>query len=325
MTKLSSFVLNAIDGLNQEEKKKALLQNFLFLSRKLESIFGMNNPWLLIIDNQILIDLEYNQFKKDNRERYIRLIAIFMIFNFLLDYSEKRIKIVLTPCVFYEFNKRKVPENPNNFNSSLGSCLFLLKTLGAKELLSFGLDDYKVTRSTLKNIAHDEKEIIKLVQKLKRKEMNFELYQKLSWDKESDKKGKIEMFTPPFIIASQIVASQKIKLRYFDRNIVNHIIACHLENKVYSDSVQTKIQKTQIKNSRNDSMNKTVSLSKIENEKLKGLADIEMIQYCNILSQFSHALDHTLYPLTFDKALAHLLEEKTRIRVRTGASQLCDE
>lgn len=199
MTKLSSFVLNAIDGLNQEEKK-ALLQNFLFLSRKLESIFGMNNPWLLIIDNQILIDLEYNQFKKDNRERYIRLIAIFMIFNFLLDYSEKRIKIVLTPCVFYEFNKRKVPENPNNFNSSLGSCLFLLKTLGAKELLSFGLDDYKVTRSTLKNIAHDEKEIIKLVQKLKRKEMNFELYQKLSWDKESDKKGKIEMFTPPFII-----------------------------------------------------------------------------------------------------------------------------
>lgn len=143
--------------------------------------------------------------------------------------------------------------------------------------------------------------------------MDFELYQKLSWDTKNGKNSKIELFNPPFIIAFQLVAQQRINLKYFDRTIVNHIIACHLEEQIYSDSAETNLLKTKIKNFRDSSINKTASVSKIWKGILKGLADIEMIQYCNISSQFAAQRNHTLYSLTFDKKLAHLLQERTSI------------
>ncbi|NJK50683.1 hypothetical protein HC931_23490 [Candidatus Gracilibacteria bacterium] len=71
--------------------------------------------------------------------------------------------------------------------------------------------------------------------------------------------------------------------------------------------------KTKIKNFRDSSINKTASVSKIWKGILKGLADIEMIQYCNISSQFAARRNYTLYSLTFDKKLAHLLQERTSI------------
>ncbi|NJQ97105.1 MAG: hypothetical protein HC784_04265 [Hydrococcus sp. CSU_1_8] len=137
-----------------------------------------------------------------------------------MNYSDKRIGIVLTPCIFYEFNQRKIPDNSKSFNSSLDNCFSLLNEFGVKELFSFGLDNYKIARLNLKNICHDEKEILKLIQKLKKKKNEFlNFYQKFSGNTKNSKDSKIELFNPPFIIAFQLVAQQRINLKYFDRNI----------------------------------------------------------------------------------------------------------
>jgi hypothetical protein len=119
MTKIFNWLADIINSFSQQERY-SLLQDFFFLSHHLEFIYGMPEPWLLIIDNQILIDLQHkeqNKNSENNRKRYIRLIAVFLIFNFLINYSEKQIGVVLTPCVFFEFNRRRVPKDIKEFNS----------------------------------------------------------------------------------------------------------------------------------------------------------------------------------------------------------------
>lgn len=323
MTKIAKNITDIIQDLNQQEKI-IVIENLFFLLHNLEAIFGMTEPWLLIVDNQILNDLKYSEKNKcnlSNRNRYLRLIAVFMIFNFLVNYAIKEVGIVLTPCIFFEFNQRKIPKNIETFYSSLDDCCSLLNQFEIPILISEVLANYKTAKINFKNISHDEQRILEAVQKLKNRKMLFELYQKLNWDNESSKKSKIELFKPPLIIAYQLATRQKLKLKYFDLNIVNHIIACHLEDKVYSDSAKTKLLKTKIKSFRDLSINKMASVSKISKGNLKGLADIEMLQYCNISSQFNYDTDHTLFALTFDKKLAHLLQKKTGISISIEISR----
>ena len=110
MSKILSELNSIINELNQKEKY-TLLQNFISLSNHLEFIFGMPEPWLIIVDNQILNDLKYqdnNKYHVNNRKRYIRSLAALMIFNFLKDYTEIDMAVTITPCLVYEFNNRNV-------------------------------------------------------------------------------------------------------------------------------------------------------------------------------------------------------------------------
>ncbi|WP_404789324.1 hypothetical protein [Altericista sp. CCNU0014] len=322
MSQIPNWLFDTINSLNNEEKSD-LLQDFIFISDNLVSIYGMPEPWRLIIDNQILIDLQHkekNKNSENNRKRYIRLIAIFMIFNFLLNYSEKQIEIVLTPCIFYEFNQREIPGNLKIFNSTLEEIFSLIREFGVERICYFGLDNYRIARSTLRNISYDEKEILKLIKKLKKKEMQHELYYKFPSNEEDEDKLRIEMFRPPLFISQEIVSRYRINLRYFDRSVIRYIVACHLEDKIYSTNTQTNFLKSKMKKLRNISIGMTASISKARREQLQGLADIEMIQYCNISRQFDHDINHTLYPLTFDKKLAHLLKERTKLSVSVEIS-----
>ena len=313
MPKISSKLSNIIGELNQQEKC-ILLQDFIFLSNHLEFIFGMPEPWFLIIDNQILNDLQYKQSNKhsvNNRKRYIRSIAELMIFNFLTTYSKTNIAVTITPCLFYEFNNRNIISNKKSFYDSLDIYFSLFQEFEVKQFASFGLDNYKIALRNIKNIVHDEKQIIKVIQKLKKRRMAFDVYQKFSLGNTNSKKSKVELFKPPYLIASQIAEKQRINLKYFNRDVINRVVACHLEKEVYSDSVNTSLLKTKIKNFRHNAINKTASMTNIKKGVLKGLADIESIQYCNISTQFDYERESTLYPLTFDKEVAELIQETT--------------
>ena len=87
--------------------------------------------------------------------------------------------------------------------------------------------------------------------------------------------------------------------------------ASHLDPEIYSHNAQTNLVQQKIKGFRNKSIEKNKSVSNIKKGKLKGLADIEIIQYCNIGSQFGSNIDHTLFALTFDDKVSELLEERT--------------
>ncbi len=313
MSKILSELNSIINELNQEEKY-TLLQNFIFLSNHLEFIFGMPEPWFIIVDNQILNDLKYqdnNKYNVNNRKRYIRSVAVLMIFNFLKNYTEIDMAVTMTPCLFYEFNNKNVLADEKSFCDLLDTCFSLFKKFRVEKFASFGLDNYKIASRNIKNIIHDEKQVIKVIQKLKKRQMAFDVYQKFSLNNANSKKSKVELFKPPYLIASQIAERQRINLKYFDRDVINRVVACHLEKEVYSDSVNTSLLKTKTKNFRHDTINKTASMTKIEKGKLKGLADIELIQYCNISNQFDYKCEYTLYPLTFDEELTDLIQETT--------------
>jgi len=185
------------------------------------------------------------------------------------------------------------------------------------EILSLGLDDFKDVRQNLQDIECDEQKILAVINKLKLKKMAFEVFDKMSWRDENNKKVKCELFKPPFFIAYQVASRQKIRLKYFDRNIVNYVIASHLEPKVYSDSAPTNLVKQKLKGFRNESISKTASVSKVAKGQLKGLVDIEILQNCNIGIQFKYNVDYTFFAVTFDKKLSELLYERTRLSIRS--------
>ena len=308
-----SKILSEINELDQKDKY-TLLQDFIFLANHLEFIFGMPEPWFIILDNQILNDLKYqdkNKYNVDNRKRYIRSVAVLMLFHFLENYTEIDIAVTMTPCLFYEFNNRNIIADKQSFCDLLDACSSLFKKFKVEQLASFGLDNYKIASRNIKNIVHDEKQIIKVIQKLKKRQMAFDVYQKFSLNNENNKKSKVELFKPPYLIAFQIAKKQRINLKYFNRDVINRVVACHLEKEVYSDSVNTNLLKMKIKNFRHDTINKTASMTNIKKGELKGIADIELIQYCNISIQFDYGLEYTIYPLTFDKKLADIIQETT--------------
>ena len=161
MGTLSSWLSKIIQELHREEKL-ILLDNFFFLMSSLENIFGMQDPWFLIIDNQILNDLKYkeiNRTNEKNRKRYIRLISVFMVFEFLNNHSDKQVKIVLTPCIFHEFNQRKIPINKKNHDTSLDEIHTLIREFGIQEIHCFDIGEYKISKDIIKKVIHDEKVI----------------------------------------------------------------------------------------------------------------------------------------------------------------------
>ena len=317
--KIRQEIKQEIQNLDKEEKTY-LLDKFNFLVNNIIPTLGLPQPLQLIIDNQILNDLKYfNTNKSENRKRYIRLLSVFLVFDYLLFYVKQDIKVVLTPAVFFEFNHKKIPQTENDFKGVFNECISLLSEFELEILLFFGLEDFKVAKKYLKNIEHDEKKIRTTITKLKLKQekMSFKLFDRFKWMTENNEEAKCELFKPPFIIAYQIAAKQNITLKYFNRDLVNHFIASHLEPEIYSHNAQTNLVQQKIKGLRNKSIEKTRSVSNIKKGKLKGLADIEIIQYCNIASQFGSNIDYTLFTLTFDEKVSQLLEERTEFSVHS--------
>ena len=313
--KIRQEIKQEIQNLDKEEKTY-LLDKFNFLVNNIIPTLGFPQPLQLIIDNQILNDLKYfNTNKSENRKRYIRLLSVFLVFDYLLFYVKQDIKVVLTPAVFFEFNHKKIPQTENDFKGVFNECISLLSEFELEILSFFGLEDFKVAKKYLKNIEHDEKKIRTTITKLKQEKMSFKLFDRFKWMTENNEEAKCELFRPPFIIAYQIAAKQNIRLKYFNRDLVNHFIASHLEPEIYSHNAQTNLVQQKIKGLRNKSIEKTKSVSNIKKGKLKGLADIEIIQYCNIASQFKSNIDHTLFALTFDEKVSQLLEERTEFSV----------
>lgn len=322
--KITEEIRHEIQNLDKGEKLD-LLKSFIFLINNIEPILGLSEPLLLILDNQILNDLNYintNKSEPRNRMRYIRLISVFMLFNYLLKYAEIDAKIILTPTILFEFNQRSIPKTNDDFGILLNKCFSLVRELGA-ETLSLDLDNFKEARRIFQDIERDEQNILTVINKLKQKKMTFKLFDKMEWSDETNKKIKCQLFKPPFLIAYQLASRQRMRLKYFDRNIVNHVIASHLEPKIYSDNAQTNLVQQKVKGFRDESINKTASVSKVVKGRLKGLADIEILQFCNIESQFRYNKDYTFFAVTFDKKLSELLHERTRISVHS--EELCSQ
>lgn len=317
--KIRQEIKQEIHNLDEEEKKY-LIDKFNFLVSNIISALGFPEPIQLIIDNQILNDLKYFETNKSkNRKRYIRLLSVFMVFDCLLFYLEHNINVLLTPAVFFEFNHKKIPETEKNFKAVFNECISLLSEFGVNTLSFFSLEDFQVAKKYLKNIERDEHKIRNIITKLKLKQQksSFKLFDRFKWMTENNEKAKCELFRPPFMIAYQIAAKQNIKLKYFNRDIVNLFIASHLEPEIYSHNAQTNLVKQKIKGFRNKSIEKTKSVSNIKKGKLKGLADIEIIQYCNFSSQFSSNMNHTLFALTFDDKVSQLLNERTEFSLHS--------
>ncbi|KJH70494.1 hypothetical protein [Aliterella atlantica] len=325
LIKITEKIKHEIQSLNQTEKTY-LIKSFIFLINNIEPILGLSEPLLLIIDNQVLNDLNHintNQFDCKNRLRYVRLISVFMLFNYLVKYAGKHIKIILTPAIFLEFNQRSIPKTSDEFNIVLNKYLSLVEKFEC-ETLSLSINNFKDARQKLKTIQYDEQKILNIINKLKFKRMTFELFDKMDWRDENNKKVKCELFKPPFLLAYQVASKQKIRLKYFDRSVVNHVIASHLEPKVYSDSALTNLVQQKLKGFRSESISRTASVSKIVKGQLKGLADIEILQLCNIESQFKYNLDYTFFAVTFDKKLSELLHERTRLSIHSEALSIQD-
>lgn len=310
-------IKNEILTLNKEEKTE-LLNNFVFLVSNIESVIGLTKLLYLIVDNQILIDLSYintDNFEPEYRRRYIRRISVLMLFNYLSSYVELNIKTLLIPTIFYELNNRNILKTNNDFQSLLNKYSTLIEVLDT-ETISWGLDNFNIAKRNLQQIEQDERKILNVLNDLKQQKMTFQVFDKMEWRDENNEKVKCKMFKPPFLIANQLIFSKKLKLKYFDENIVKYIIASHLEPKIYLDSVQNNSSlKQEIKGFRHESIQKTASVTKIKKGMLKGLADIEMLQFCNIGMQFRSNTNYTLFAVTFDEKLLELLQERTRLSV----------
>lgn len=317
MMKIRQNIIDSITILREEEKM-TICRELDFLRGNLLSIFGMKEPWLLILDHQILMDLENkDEYKSsdNDRRRYLRLLAVFLVFEFLIKYTDKEISIVITPCTLFEFNRRQIFRNKQEFISTMDKYVDLINNFCSQIAIIENIKDYKNAKSVLKCIDSDEKRIIQIIRKLKTTKIDADLYIKHQFDKENRDKIKVELFKPPILIGYQIASKQKLRLNYFDKNLVYKIIASHIEEQIYRNNARDKTTKKKINSLRDISKNKMASLSKIKNNKLKGLADIEIIQYCNLSFQFSSQNSYTLFAISFDGGLVDILQSQSSLSI----------
>lgn len=315
--RIKQKTIDLIKNLNEEEKL-SVYKELVFAIDNLKAIFGMKEPWLLILDNQILMDLSHKEeYKniKDKRRRYLRLLAVYLTFEFLTKYALKKVSVIITPCIFFEFNKREIPKQKNDFIDTIHNYKKLVDEFQIPLSIFTDCKDYRSTRSILKKIENDERKIIQIIKKLKKVNIDADLYKKYQSNKQAKDPLKVELFKPPILIGHQIASKQRLNLEYFDRNLLNRIIASHIEEGIYRYNTKDRITKKKIKDFRDISTNKMASLSKIKNNKLKGLADLEILQYCNLSHQFKSQDNFTLFTISFDKGLACILRNQANISI----------
>jgi hypothetical protein len=302
-TEVLNFTKEFQEFLNEYEESELL--KFIDYTRWFGEIYTssceLEGPIYLVLDNSVIQSFKH---KKSQPKREIQALAYTAFCRFVKGWSNRKVQLAVTPGAVFEHMGRRAVLSVEDAYSAL---LELKEILHTTKLpisgLGFKNADDLYTR--LNNVKTDEEFLTKFVREL------------------DDSDWKVDLQSPDGVIIPISIAQEaipdKLPLKYFDPWFVKFVLSGRIEQHIIKQS-QHNPQAMPISSGELTNALSRLNTFKKNSSILKGLGDIDILQYCDLSSQFQQNSDYILLGQTFDRGLSEVLRRRTSFVVGSGVT-----
>lgn len=284
------------------EKKGRLLVNFEILMELAKDAMALRGPYRFVLDSNIIMRLE--DFEKESFQE--GLLSIMLFFDFYNQQSKFEADLIVTPVVFYEFFRLQNVSSLKEYWNKFQSIRSLIEDNLGTEALFEKLDSFESAEHYINCIEHDAGLIKERLQFIKDEEFRYDFIRPsggvmgaLRHD------GMIEV--APISAADHLY--EDLDTHYFHPNYVSMFLKDHMAYKLSTN----KDNNLEIAKKYDDEylLREVVHLD--NKDRVKGLADIELLWKGNVRGQFNAQSKGNYHPasipLTVDTNLFFSLKK----------------
>ena len=291
-------ISNHYKKLNSNQKRR--FEFFLnMLMEQCEKAMVLRGPYRFILDSNIIIRFE----NMSNSNNFEGLLAIMAFFIFYRKQSVFKADLLITPPVFYEFFRLKNMKTLVEFWENFKSIRFMIEDTLNIDVLFKNLDSFEKTNSFIKLIEDDANKIKKELIEINKKEWNYDFIRKPGGVVGFARRDEFMIEVPPLSAAEHLY--EELDTQYYHPYYVGLFLKDHIAYKLVNNPNNNQEIINKYLDDHKYNLREVLFIDK--RNRLKGLADIEVLTYCNLTSQFDQQ-PHSSYfpasiPLTLDTNL----------------------
>jgi len=281
--------------LNDNQKRRFHI-NYFWLTQLCKSAISLRGPYKFVLDSSIVMRLE-----DVRKENYLEgILSVMMFFDFYKKQDLFDADLVLTPVVFYEFFRCRQVESLQSYWKNFTKVRNLIEDTLQTEVLNENLDSFEKTENFINLIEHDVKQIKKRLLEIRSETFNYNFVQH-----PEGVTGIIRddgfLNVPPVMAAEQIY--KEIETKYFHPGYVGLFLKDHIVYKLCNNPKNDLEFANQFENEFD--LKNVMYLD--NNNKVKGLADIELLTKCNVRHQFDLQRQGNYFPASIALTIDHNL------------------
>lgn len=292
-----------------EEKKYRFLHNFNFLSELAKDAMALRGPYRFVLDSNIIMRFEDLK-RKDFHEG---LLSVMLFFDLFRSQSKFCADLIVTPVVFYEFFRLQNVSSLKEYWQKFQSIRSLIEDSLDTEVLFEKLDTFESTEHYIRCIEHDAEVIKNRLINIRTSEFRYDAVRPpggVMGALRAD--GMIEVLSPIFA-ADHLY--EDVETHYFHPFYVGLFLKDHIAQKIESHP-----QNNFSAGKEDYILRDVVHLD--NKDRVKGLADIELLWKCNVRDQFNMQAMGNYHPasipLTVDQNLFFSLKKMSGFGVSSG-------
>jgi hypothetical protein len=255
-------------------------------ARKYASAHELAGPIYLVLDNSIL-----QAFKHRHTERGIDALAYVAFCRFARDWSDRPTYLALTPMAVYEHLGKRAVRNTEEADRVLRELVLLLTDTKLKTA-TVGFSRPSSLASLTKAIRADDAYLTKFIRKI----------DGANWQTDLQASFGVKI---PLSVASRAIHN-KLRLKYFHPWYVQFVLSSRIEKHIIKQSRHQPGIVPIGSGPMSEAMADMNDFSK-RSGLLQGLGDIDMLQHCDINSQYQQRLPYVKLGQTLDGNLTKVL------------------
>ena len=270
-----------------DEKKNRFLINFKILMELAEDAMALRGPYRFVLDSNIIMRLE--DLDKENYQE--GLLSIMLFFDFYKQQSQFDADLIVNPVVFYEFFRLQNVSNLKEYWVKFQSIRSLIEDNLGAEILFENLDSFENTQHFINCIEHDSDLIKERLLEINSNDFNYDFIRKPGGVMGALRKdGLIEV--APISAADHLY--EELNTQYFHPHFVSLFLKEHMAHKL---STNPKNNLDVAKKYDDEYLLREV-LHLDKKQRLKGLADIELLWKGNVRDQFNSQSRGNYHPVS---------------------------
>lgn len=266
----------------------------LQLLRTYRVAYQLSGDLALVLDNSVIQDFKHRGDRRQPK-RAIRAIAFTIFCRFVQHWSDRDSSLVVPAVAIYEHLGRRAPKDEEEALAVLDELALMLADLRLP-LRSLGYDSALKLVDVLHAVHRDAAYLTGLAQEL----------QSRSWKK--DLKAEVGVKLPISLAHREL--PEELSVEYFSPHYVRMAFAARIEHSIIKQSGH---EPTAMPIGSGPVGQKLAKLNGIERDirrgNIKGLGDLELLQYCHIGAQYKRPSNVVLVAQTFDDDLSAILSE----------------
>lgn len=284
-------VLREYIASGDDARKRQLLKDFILINSLFTEYATVSERLMLSLDNCVIQDVLNRHDDERRSQRYHALISFLM---YAEDYCLFDLYGCVSPVVLYEANGRKPITSQSAFDALYSRIAEAMADAGI-QATPVGFSSINDLRLMMKNIEGDDKKIEGVVRKINQEkwEMDF-----------SAEGGGMHI---PFAVAEKSIPPMRLK--YFSVWHVKLILMRLIEKKMYEQNAEDKKARKMMQKPKGKEYS---SMTRVSKKGLEGLADIEMLTICDLVSQSARNVFNIAAPVTFDDGLMETISTRAR-------------